>query len=534
MIWRKARLAVTLAVAVVLLPHVTRGQIPSRILVIPFENPTHDAPIFWLGEAASVLLTEDLDELGVPVITRDERQEAFAKLQVPPNAALSDATIIRIGQLVGASDVVVGSLRRDAGTLKVDARLIALDSGRIARTAEDSGPVEGLFDSFDRLARQLSLKTPGAPIDRRDPALPAFENYIKGLLAESPTTAVGYLSAAVAAWPAFDRARLALWTPLTELGQYEQALAAVEPVTSDPRLSRRARFVGGLSYLSLDRFDEAYAAFKGLADVQPTAAALNNAGIALLRRGQAQAVSAAYYFHRATEADGSDADYCFNLGYAYLLSRDPAGATYWLRETVRRSPTDGDAHFVLGVALSATGDAAAGQREVELARKLSSAFERREARRGSDEVPKGLERIKDGVELPHERRLDAVLASGEQRDREELARFYVERGRRLFQEQKDREALADLSRALYMSPYDAEAHLLVGRIHLRNARPAEAIGALKVSLWSAETVEGHVLLAEAYLENRELEAARAEAERAVALAPTSADAKRVLQRATEP
>ena len=149
-------------------------------------------------------------------------------------------------------------------------------------------------------------------------------------------------------------------------------------------------------------------------------------------------------------------------------------------------------------------------------------------------MPKGLERIKDGVELPHERRLDAVLASGEQRDREELARFYVERGRRLFQEQKDREALADLSRALYMSPYDAEAHLLVGRIHLRNARPAEAIGALKVSLWSAETVEGHVLLAEAYLENRELEAARAEAERAVALAPTSADAKRVLQRATEP
>jgi tetratricopeptide (TPR) repeat protein len=534
MIWRKAGFAGALALGVVLLPRTTEGQIPSRILVIPFENPSHDAPIFWLGEAASVLLTEDLEELGVPVITRDERMEAFGRLQVPPNAALSDATIIRIGQLVGASDVLVGSLRRGAGTLTVQARFIALDSGRIARTAEDSGRVDELFDTFERLARQLAPKASAAPLDRRDPALPAFENYIKGLLAESPTTAVGYLSAAVAAWPAFDRARLALWTPLTELGQYAQALAAVAPVASDARLSRRARFVEGLSYLSLDRLDDAYAAFRGLADVQATAAVLNNAGIALLRRGPPQTGWASYYFHRATEADPSDADYCFNLGYAYLLSRDPAAAAYWLRETVRRSPTDGDAHFVLGAALSATGDTAAGQREVELARKLSSAYEGREVRRGADEVPKGLDRLKDGVELPHERRLDAALASGEQRDREDLARFYVERGRRLFEQQNDREALADLNRALYMSPYDAEAHLLVGRIHLRNARPLEAISALKVSLWSAETVDGHIALAEAYLENRELDAAHAEAERAVALAPASAEAKRVLQRTTEP
>ena len=46
--------------------------------------------------------------LGADAITREERQQAFERLQVPPAAALTDATVIRIGQLVGAARVVVG------------------------------------------------------------------------------------------------------------------------------------------------------------------------------------------------------------------------------------------------------------------------------------------------------------------------------------------------------------------------------------------------------------------------------------------
>ena len=54
------------------------------------------------------------------------------------------------------------------------------------------------------------------------------------------------------------------------------------------------------------------------------------------------------------------------------------------------------------------------------------------------------------------------------------------------QQESDREAIAELDRALYLSPYLADAHLLLGRIHLRNGRVRDAIDALKISLWSAE------------------------------------------------
>jgi len=87
-----------------------------------------------------------------------------------------------------------------------------------------------------------------------------------------------------------------------------------------------------------------------------------------------------------------------------------------------------------------------------------------------------------------------------------------------------------LNRALYLAPYHPEAHLLVGRIHLRNGRVREAIDAFKISLWSAETAEAHVALGEAYLQANDATAARSEADRALVLDPASAAAKRLIAR----
>ena len=202
---------------------------------------------------------------------------------------------------------------------------------------------------------------------------------------------------------------------------------------------------------------------------------------------------------------------------------------YWLREAVRRNPADGEAHFVLGAALSSlsslssSGSSAEANREKELARRLSSTFAEWEKRPGLEAVPKGLERIKSDVELPHALRIDETLANNQQ-----LAGFYLDRARRLYQQENDRDALADLNRVIFLSPYQADAHLLVGRIHLRGGQVREAIDAFKISLWSAETAEAHAALADAYLEAKDTATARVEAERALALDPASAAARQTL------
>ena len=315
-----------------------------------------------------------------------------------------------------------------------------------------------------------------------------FESFIKGLLAETPATAVNFLNVALRLAPGYDRARLALWDIYAAQDEHDKALAAVTAVPAASGVARRARFLTGLSQLELKQLDAAFTTFTALAAERSTAAVLNNLGVIQMRRAATpQTGLPVYYFNKAADADPEEPDYAFNLGYAYWEARDPQAAIYWLREAVRRTPADGEAHFVLGAALSATGGAAEAVREKELARRLSSTFEQWEKRPAADQVPKGLERVHREVELPHDSRVEARIASGGQKDQAELARFYLDRARRLFQQESDREAVTELDRALYLSPYLAEAHLLLGRVHMRNGRVREATDALKIAVWSGET-----------------------------------------------
>jgi tetratricopeptide (TPR) repeat protein len=524
-----------LSAALVIAPAPAQAQ-TTRILVMPFENVTREGRIFWLGEASAVLLADSLNALGAHAITRDERRAAFDRLQVPPAASLTDATVIRIGQLVEASEVVVGTLQLEGDSLVVRARSIALGAGRIQVSATETAPMVELFGIFERVAKQLApaAAAGSGPLPSIHPPIAAFENYVKGLLAETPPTAINYLNAALQADPGFDRARLALWEVYDEQAEHERALAAVAKIPETSAWQRRARFLTGLSQLNLKRYDDAFATFKRLNDARPTATALNNIGVVQMRRGGStpQTGMPAFYFAKAAEEDASEPDYFFNLGYADFQARDIQAAIYWLREAVRRDPADGEAHFVLGAALTAAGNATEAAREKELARRLSSTYEEWERRPAAEQVPKGLERVKKDVELPHSRRVEETLANSGQRDQRELARFYLDRGRRLFEQENDREAMLEFNRALFLSPYEADAHLLIGRIHLRNGRAPDAIDALKISLWSQESVPAHVALAQAYIEAKELDAARREIERALVLDPAAADAKWVLQSLT--
>jgi tetratricopeptide (TPR) repeat protein len=528
---RMPTLALTLSLMTALFGG-ANAQERGRVLVMPFENATGDGRVLWLSEASAVLLTDDLNALGVEAIGRGERRAAFDRLQVPPSTTLSDATVIRIGQLLGASRVVVGRFTVEGDALVVQARSIDLDAARVRHVGSERGAVPELYATFERLARALA---PGSDLSTEEvegqhPPIEAFEQYIKGLVAETPATAVQYLNAALVAHPEFARPRLALWEIHTDQGAHERALAAVRAVPVDSRWSSRAMFLAGLSYLNLDRLDDAFRTWTQLASIEPDPTVFNNLGVVQLRRGGAKS-GATYYFGLAAEADPDEADYCFNLGYAYWRARDSTAAIHWLREAVRRDPADGDAHYVLSVVLAANGNRAEANRERDLARRLSAMYETWKAPPGGDPVPPRLERLKASLDLPA-RRLDERLAAAGQREQLELAAFHLAQAERLYGEERDREALEALDRALFLSPYDTEAHLLMARIHLRAGRLPDAIDALKISLWSAVTAEGHALLADAYLRTGDRAAALEQARRALALDPGSVQARYVLEEAS--
>ena len=508
----------------------------SGILVVPFEDTQYDPRVFWLGEASAILLADELNARGVPAIARDERVRAFDQLHLPPSASLSRATIIKVGNLVGASEVIVGTCSLDGDVLKIKAHSIRIDVGRVQPDVVEQGPLKDLFGVYERLAARFAPDG-RAPARSARPSLEAFENYVKGLIAESPAAQATFLETAAKQSAGYDRAELALWSVRTDQGDYPAALAAVRRVAPTSALSRRAQFLAAVSLISLKRYDEAFDALKAWADAARSeranaalAAAYNNLGVVQIRRGATtQTGSATYFLTRAADADAGDPDTLFNLGYAYVLEHNYQGAIYWLRETLRRNPGDADAHYVLAAALLASGSGVEGEREKTLARQLSSRYEDLERRAGADRlpVPTGLERLRIETDAPRLRPEQSIVTTA-QRDQREQAAFHLDRGRRLYEREEDTEAMAELRRAVYLSPYEAQAHLLIGRIHLRAGRPKEAVDALKISIWSVDSAAARVALAEAYLKLQNPAAAREQLERAIALDPNSADARRML------
>jgi tetratricopeptide (TPR) repeat protein len=499
-----------------------------RILVVPFETP-RDGRTYWLGEAAAVVMTDDLNARGLGAITRAARERAFEQLHLPPHAVLSRATVIKVGELVGAIQVIVGDVRVDGDTLTVHAQPIRIDVGRADPDVTERGSLGDLFAVVRRAARRL---TPGGaePSAAPSPSLQAFEPYVKGLLAEQPATEGSFLEAALKVDPAYNRARLALWDVRNAQGDHAAALAAVKPVPAGVPESRAARFRAAVSLIGLKQYDEAYTLLNQLQDAAPDAAVMNNLGVIQLHRPPTpETGKPVYFFTKAAEVDPDNSDVLFNTGYAYALDRDPGGAIYWLREALRRDPADADAHVVLASALDAAGNGVEAAREREIAVQLSSRYADPAARR--EPVPRGLERLSQDLDTPGRAGgVSQTIATTAQRDQQDIAQFHLERARRLYQAEQDREAMAELQRAVFLSPYEAEAHLLIGRIHLRAGRPREAVDALKISVWSKDTAAAHIVLGEAYLRLKDAAAARAEAHKALALDPQSNEAKGLIQK----
>ena len=505
---------------------------PGRVLVVPFETGGEPRAA-WLGEGVALLLADDLAALGADAIMRDERVRAFERLQVPRTHPLTRGTVIRIGQLVRATTVVTGRVDLVGDSLTIAVQAIRIDTGRVDGDFEERGPLEALLDVVRRGARRLvpGGAPPDAEAGEPRPSLAAFEFFVRGLIADSAATQIELLGRSLAVAPRFDRARIHLSRVHGEIGEFVQARDVALAVPPGSPLADRARFQAAVAEIALERYDEAFERLSRLAERTGAPEVYNNLGVIQLRRGGTpQTGGPTHFFTKAADADPASSEYTFNLGYAYWREQDQQAAIYWLRETVRRDPGDGDAHFVLAAALDAAGSRVEAARERELARRLSATYEEQAASGAPDAVPDGLERLRPYLEPPGARRTELVLEAREQREQRDVVRFHLESGRRLYERENDREALAELQRATYLSPYQAEAHLLIGRIHLRAGRVSDAIEAFTIALWSEESAEAHVALGEAYLQAKEPERARREAERALVLAPGMAGATALLER----
>src|SRR5579864_6186156 len=356
------------------------------------------ASLDWIGESIAETLRAAFASRGVLTLERDRIAEAYRRLQLRERTELTEASMLKLGEVLDAEQVVHGTFSfapaepgapsASKGSLKIQARVS--DRRRLRQSAvfEETGALEDLATLESHLAwRALTVVAPArAPAEsefrslRTPVPLDALENYIRGLLAAAPEQKEKYFAQAARLDADFSPPAFELGKIHFERKEYREAAEWLQHVGPAENHYREASFFLGFARYQAGDFEAARKAFQMIAEKVPIGPVWNNLGAAESRQNLPQAIET---FRKALAQDPSDPDYHFNVGYALFKKGDFAAAADSFRAVLDRDPADQMATLLLGRCLKkqglrpAKGEVAASDARLQALERLKDTYEER-------------------------------------------------------------------------------------------------------------------------------------------------------------
>ncbi len=519
-------------------------------LVFPFENVGAPARLDWIGEGLEELTIQRLSAAGQQVYSHRGRLEDMDRYGLPASAKLSRATMLHIAQDLDADFVVYGNFASDGKELTVNARVLRVSPTALLPVVHESGALDSLMDLHTRLVWRLlgtcDAKFPASFPEfaklQRPLLLAAFEQYIRGLLANEDEVRVRDLREATRLEPDWPDPAFALGQFYFHRNDCYSALLWLGKVPSTHDRSVEANFAIGVCRLRLNQPEKAEQVFTALqedlrhnlvsgADLPEI---LNNLALARARQGDAAAARTA--LSRAADIDPDEDDYPFNLGLLALRANDLASAAIHFREAVHRAPDNPEdrAFLIYTLEKAKKKPEAAQERESALEALGSTGLPvvKLEAKKEAASKYERIKRELDTTMLRLELRGQDTLpsSSAEAASQTATPAAHVRLGRLDLAAGHLDAAEKEFRAALQTEPKNASAHQEIAEIYRRRGKLEEAIQELQMSLAARDSAAVRTTLARIYLEQKKPDLARAEVEKAVKLAPNYLDAKELLER----
>jgi len=528
--------------------HTTLPQ-QGIFLVFPFENSGASARLDWIGEGLEELTIQRLSAAGQQVYSHAGRLSEMDRYGLPSSAKLSRATMLRIGQEMDVDYIVFGDFTSDGQAITVNARLLRVSPVALLPVVEEHGPLSSLMELHTKITWELLRNcNHGFPVSLSDfsklqqpLSLAAFEQYIRGILANEDETRIRDLKEAARLEPDWPEPAFALADVYFQKNDCSSALTWYAKVPPASARKVEASFATGVCRLRLGQPDKAEEVFSALQDDlhrnlvngADLPEILNNLALAMARQGNFPPAMTA--LGRARDIDPDEDDYPFNLGLLALQQKDLATAATHFADAVEREPDNPEDVAFLIYALEKLG------KKTEVAEKRSAAEEAFGEKglpllkidaRSPDSLTK-YERLKRQLDMTSLRlelegpQMQQALVA----DPGALANGAVAHIRR--GEQESRAGRLDAAEkefraALVAEPYNARAHRELAEIYRRRGKLDEAAHELQLSLEARDSAAVRTMLARIYLEQKKPDLARAEVEKAIKLAPNYPEAKELL------
>jgi TolB-like protein len=165
---RFMRLA-TLLLCLLALPALAASK--PTVAVLYFDYQGERAEMKLLKKGLAQMLISDLSGLeSVQIVERDRLQEVIEELELTGSDKFDPETAGRVGKLLGARYLVLGGYFEALGTLRVDARVVETETGRVIRSTGASSRPDEFLMLEQKLAEGLQGILQGLPTASAEPA----------------------------------------------------------------------------------------------------------------------------------------------------------------------------------------------------------------------------------------------------------------------------------------------------------------------------------------------------------------------------
>jgi tetratricopeptide (TPR) repeat protein len=491
------------------------------LLVLPFENRTSQPNLDWIGEGAADILNRRLDSAGFLTIRRSDRLYALDRLGLPQSFQPSRATTIRIAQMLDADSVIIGFYTVTGDRFTASAQVLDIKALQLSAPVQRDGDLKDLLDILNslawRMARQLdpsyavaeqTFLAADAPL-RAD----AFEDYIRGVIAEAPSERILHLKETLRLNPTFTPAWFALGMAYFANQDYESAATTFGRLSKDDPRALEADFYRGLAFFYTANYMKAEDAFAFVSIRLPLPEVVNNQAVAASRRGH----DAAALFQQAVTADPNDSDYHFNLAVALRRRNDVQGAIHEIDQAVKLRPQDVEAVAFANV-LKNPGSVKENPDRGKAIPDDTLPLER--IKRSYNET--GFRQVAFEIEQVEKMRLASLPAA-------ERAAALVKEGDQLMNGGLTLEAERQFQSALQADPSSALAHAGLAQVREHSGDLDAARQEAQKSLTLSPNVQAHLVLARLDLATNQLGTAATEVSQALKLDPANASARGMKQ-----
>jgi TolB-like protein len=158
----------TVAAVLLVLPAAARAPTspsapPKTVAVLYFDNNTGSAEYDAMGRGVAAMLITDLS--GVPeikLVERERLQAVLAEQKMQQSKFFDSTTAVRTGRLIGAEYLLTGAFTAMSPDIRIDTRVVRVETGEVVRTAKVQGKQDKFFDLQQKLADELVKGLPTA------------------------------------------------------------------------------------------------------------------------------------------------------------------------------------------------------------------------------------------------------------------------------------------------------------------------------------------------------------------------------------